>query len=240
MQTVRKDLRYLAERGVMARAYGGAIDSNVVAPPQAEPHYEAKRTSNLEQKRRIGQRAAALVNPGATIAIDSGTTSIQLAEALPNIELTVVTNDFAQITLDFSTEWREFHREGAPDLLPGIEAGAEHLDEMWSIIARVFTEVNNGVYRCGFAGSQDAYDAAYAQWQRDLAEWEEQRAAATNAAANRAAKLQELQARMYADVLLGRGVSHVECAFVCVERDDGRGGPVVVRYAFDEAPGSKN
>ena len=50
----------------------------------------------------------------------------------------------------------------------------------------------------------------------------------------------ELQARMYADVLLGRGVSHVECAFVCVERDDGRGGPVVVRYAFDEAPGSKN
>ena len=26
---------------------------------------------------------------------------------------------------------------------------------------RVYTEVNNGVYRCGFAGSQDAYDAAY-------------------------------------------------------------------------------
>src|SRR5687767_14738766 len=30
----------------------------------------------------------------------------------------VVTNDFAQITLDLSTEWREHHREGAPDLYP--------------------------------------------------------------------------------------------------------------------------
>ena len=94
MQTVRKDLRYLAERGVMARAYGGAIDSSVVGAPQAEPQYESKRTSHLDQKRRIGQRAAALVKPGATVAIDSGTTAIQLAEALPNIEVTVVTNDF--------------------------------------------------------------------------------------------------------------------------------------------------
>ena len=94
MQTVRKDLRYLAERGVMARAYGGAIDSSVVGAPQAEPHYEAKRTSHLDEKRRIGQRAAALVKAGDTIAIDSGTTAIQLAESLPNIEVTVVTNDF--------------------------------------------------------------------------------------------------------------------------------------------------
>lgn len=68
----------------------------------------------------------------------------------------VVTNDYPQITLDLSTEWREFHREGAPNLLPEGE-----LHEMWPILERVFTEVNNGVYRCGFAGSQEAYEAAY-------------------------------------------------------------------------------
>ncbi|WP_247827237.1 glutathione S-transferase family protein [Arthrobacter antioxidans] len=68
----------------------------------------------------------------------------------------VVTNNFPQITLDFSGEWKEFHREGAPDLYP------EHLrEEIDTVNRRVFTEVNNGVYRCGFAGSQDAYDAAY-------------------------------------------------------------------------------
>ena len=68
----------------------------------------------------------------------------------------VVTNDFPQLTLDLSTQWRTFHREGAPDLYP------EPLrDEMDQVMQRVYTEVNNGVYRCGFAGSQEAYDEAY-------------------------------------------------------------------------------
>jgi len=82
----------------------------------------------------------------------------------------VVTNDYPQITLDFSTEWREFHREGAPDLLQG------RFDEMRPVIERVFTEVNNGVYRCGFAGSQEAYDAAYARLWEAL-DWLEERLA---------------------------------------------------------------
>lgn len=68
----------------------------------------------------------------------------------------VVTNNFPQITLDFSTEWTEFHRDGAPDLYP--EALRE---EMAPVMKRIFTEINNGVYRCGFAGSQESYDAAY-------------------------------------------------------------------------------
>jgi putative glutathione S-transferase len=68
----------------------------------------------------------------------------------------VVTNDYAQMTLDFSTEWTAYHRPGAPDLYP------EKLrDEMSEVMERVYTEVNNGVYRCGFAGSQRAYDKAY-------------------------------------------------------------------------------
>jgi putative glutathione S-transferase len=68
----------------------------------------------------------------------------------------VVTNNYPQMTLDFSTEWTEHHREGAPELYP------ERLrDEIDEVAKRVFTEVNNGVYRCGFAGSQEAYEKAY-------------------------------------------------------------------------------
>lgn len=68
----------------------------------------------------------------------------------------VVTNNYPQITLDFSTQWKQYHRDGAPNLLP-----KEQMEEMWPVIKRVFTEVNNGVYRAGFAGSQEAYVKAY-------------------------------------------------------------------------------
>ncbi|WP_066913502.1 glutathione S-transferase C-terminal domain-containing protein [Millisia brevis] len=68
----------------------------------------------------------------------------------------VVTNDFPWITHDFFFEWREFHKPDAPNLWP-----AEVREEMEEVMHRIFTEVNNGVYRCGFAGSQDSYNAAY-------------------------------------------------------------------------------
>ena len=68
----------------------------------------------------------------------------------------VVTNDFAQITLDFSTEWTAYHRDGAPQLYP--EPLRDEIDE---VAQRIYTEINNGVYRCGFAGSQRAYEKAY-------------------------------------------------------------------------------
>jgi putative glutathione S-transferase len=68
----------------------------------------------------------------------------------------VVTNDFPQITLDLSLEWTQFHRDGAPELYP-----EKRRDEIDDVAQKIYTDVNNGVYGCGFAGSQSAYDAAY-------------------------------------------------------------------------------
>jgi putative glutathione S-transferase len=68
----------------------------------------------------------------------------------------VVTNDFAQMTLDLSTEWTQYHRDGAPELYP--DAWRDEIDEVngW-----IYADINNGVYRCGFAGEQESYDRAY-------------------------------------------------------------------------------
>jgi putative glutathione S-transferase len=69
----------------------------------------------------------------------------------------VVTNDYKQITLDLSTEWTAYHRDGAPELYPEKLRG--EIDEVAELVYR---DVNNGVYRCGFASSQEAYETAYA------------------------------------------------------------------------------
>jgi len=68
----------------------------------------------------------------------------------------VVTNDFAQITLDLSTEWTAHHRPGAPELYP-----ERHRDEIDEVAELIYRDVNNGVYRCGFATEQRAYERAY-------------------------------------------------------------------------------
>ena len=68
----------------------------------------------------------------------------------------VVTADFRQITLDLEHEWTAHHRPGAPDLYP------EKLrDEIEEVSDLVYEDLNNGVYRCGFATTQAAYEEAY-------------------------------------------------------------------------------
>ena len=68
----------------------------------------------------------------------------------------IVTNDYPQITLDLATEWTALHAPGAPDLYP--ERLRAEIDEM---AEANFTAVNNGVYRAGFATTQQAYEQAF-------------------------------------------------------------------------------
>ena len=93
MQTIRKDLHFLSERGVAERSYGGAIAADAVNVV-AEPPVEAKRAIHVDEKARIGALAAAMVVPGDSVVLDSGTTTLQIAHHLPDHEdITVLTND---------------------------------------------------------------------------------------------------------------------------------------------------
>lgn len=70
----------------------------------------------------------------------------------------IVSNDYPQISLDLSTQCASLHAQGAPDLYPEPLRG-----EMDEVMDLVYSDVNNGVYRAGFATSQEAYGAAHDQ-----------------------------------------------------------------------------
>lgn len=67
----------------------------------------------------------------------------------------IVSNDVAQITVMLETEFRPFHRQGAPDLYP-----AARRREIESLATLIFHTVNTGVYKAGLATSQAGYEQA--------------------------------------------------------------------------------
>ena len=71
-------------------------------------------------------------------------------------ERKIVNNDYFKLTNYWEVEWKEFHKEGAPDLYP--EDLRKDIDELNDII---YNEINNGVYKVGFCRSQEAYDRNY-------------------------------------------------------------------------------
>lgn len=85
--TVRRDLRDLAKAGELRRVHGGALAPAPRVAPIAE-----RMESNSEAKRRLAIAAAALVKPGQTVFIDAGSTNLAIAGALPEADLTVITN----------------------------------------------------------------------------------------------------------------------------------------------------
>jgi putative glutathione S-transferase len=68
----------------------------------------------------------------------------------------LVTNDYPNITVDLGREWAAFQRPGAPELYPDALR-----DEIDAVNEGVFHDVNNGVYKAGFATSQSRYEEAY-------------------------------------------------------------------------------
>jgi len=86
--TIRRDLREMAAEGLLARVHGGAL------PVQPElPDFAARKAVASEEKKRLGQLAATLVEPGQIVFLDGGTTNAEIARALPrDVAFTLVTH----------------------------------------------------------------------------------------------------------------------------------------------------
>ena len=101
--TARRDLVELEQRRALKRTHGGAMsmrDGQVEIFDASEPTFDARRRRNGKAKVAIAQAAAQLVRPGATIALDVGTSALELARCLVEVgEIRIVTNNLRAASL---------------------------------------------------------------------------------------------------------------------------------------------
>lgn len=95
VSTLRRDVDYLCEQGHLERTHGGAV-LNEGRRAGLELEREIASELESEAKLAIGRHAAALIRPGQTVILDSGTTTAAAARAARDrgIPFTAVTNDF--------------------------------------------------------------------------------------------------------------------------------------------------
>ena len=86
--SIRRDLRDLAAAGLCHRVYGGAVPAS---PALAD--YANRASVEPGSKRQVAARAAALIQPGGTVILDGGTTTLAVVQALPaELDCTVITH----------------------------------------------------------------------------------------------------------------------------------------------------
>src|SRR5215813_4024561 len=86
--TIRRDLRELAQEGLLQRVHGGALPAS---PAIAD--FAGREQIFMESKVAIGRAAAGLIKPGQVVILDGGTTCVQVARHLPpNLQATIVTH----------------------------------------------------------------------------------------------------------------------------------------------------
>lgn len=89
--TTRRDLEKIESLGLIQRVHGGAI--GISPGNRMELSFFEKCKINLEEKKRIGQKASEMVSIGDTIMLDSGTTTLQVAKYIKDkMGIHVVTN----------------------------------------------------------------------------------------------------------------------------------------------------
>lgn len=104
--TIRIDLTELEQKGLLSRTHGGAILKE--DPVFGEDSISSRRGKNRERKECIARKARKEIHDGDTILLDSGTTALELAKLLKDVNnLTVITNDL-QVALKLQ-KYHEIH-----------------------------------------------------------------------------------------------------------------------------------
>lgn len=133
--TVRRDVDMLCEQGHLYRTYGGAsLRENEVTT--VEPAPEVSSEIAREAKIRIGHHAAEIIQPGQTVILETGTTTLEVARAALDlgVEFTAMTNDLAIAGVLARSSTIAVH-------VPGGQARPGSSTLLGGVCARAFTRI---------------------------------------------------------------------------------------------------
>ena len=100
--TIRRDLAFLESRGDLTRTHGGAVLSRTGI---VEFTFKQKERLCAAEKQAIAAEAAALLRPGMTITLDTGTTTLEVARAIAGTRrLTVLTSSLPIASVLYASE----------------------------------------------------------------------------------------------------------------------------------------
>jgi DeoR/GlpR family transcriptional regulator of sugar metabolism len=93
--TVRRDLEWMEQKGILERTHGGAILSQRMI---LEQEYQQRAQAHPEEKKRIGELAASLIEDGDIVFVNSGTTATQVLQHVRrDARITVFTNNVSAV-----------------------------------------------------------------------------------------------------------------------------------------------
>lgn len=154
--SIRRDLRELAAAGLLTRVYGGALPAS---PALAD--YPTRAGVSPESKRRVAARAVSLIQPGSTVILDGGTTTLEVVRALPRtLECTIITHSptIAAALLDHAAD--VFILGGRLFKHSAVASGAAAVEAAARIRADVFLLGVTGVHPVGGLTTGDPDEAA--------------------------------------------------------------------------------
>lgn len=154
--SIRRDLRELDAQGLAVRVYGGALPAS---PAVAD--YAARGAVAPESKHRVAAAAVALIEPGATVILDGGTTTLAMVDALPkDFGGTVITHSptVAAALLDHEAE--VFLIGGQLFKHSAVACGAAAVEAASRISADVFFLGVTGIHPTAGLTTGDAEEAA--------------------------------------------------------------------------------
>jgi len=157
--TIRRDLKVLDESGDAIRCYGGAVVSERIT---FEFEFDERHQCNLEEKKRIGSATVGHIQPGQTIMLDTGTTTLEVAKALvkQDIPCTVITSSLVIASVLWGWERIDLMlvggqvRHRSPDLVgPAAEIILDRLTADIAILGADAIDPARGCFSADLAGA---------------------------------------------------------------------------------------